>query len=1081
MNCAACLHDNKPEARFCEACGSSLTRSCAECGESLSSQARFCSSCGAAVATRVTADPSHPRAVADYTPKHLADKILRSKSAIQGERKQVTVLFCDMVESTALAGTLGAESMHALLSDFFAVALAEVHRFEGTVNQFLGDGFMAIFGAPLAYEDHAARAGLAALAIQNAIAGARDAGSLPGWPDVKVRMGLNSGQVVVGAIGDDLRMDYTASGDTTHLAARLQSVAAPGEILCGAATVTAARDALVVEALSHITVKGIVESITPHRLIDALEHTGRVAERRAPFTGRAAELAELNVCVNLASQGRGGVIEIEGEPGAGKSRLMLEFQAAFPAAARIAVGQCITYGKQRPNVPIAELTRGLFGLEARPGDAPIRGAQASEPPAGDGADADYLGALMGDAQAAAGLREMDPATVRGRTIEALVDHVLQCASRELTVLIVEDLHWADPSTLEFLSAIANAIRNTRCLMVVTFRTGSEPSWSMAARLARVTLSPLGDADGRALLAQLPEAAGLSAGQRQAVLARAEGNPFFLEELVRAVAHGDVQLPGDVFDVLGARIDRLDAEDKTRLRIAAVMGRAFSLDLLEEVTASITGQRLRVERLVTLGFIEPVAARRRFQFVHALTQEVAYQTMLGNERRQLHAAVARRLCEKAAHAEDGCEEIAHHFMESHDPQLALPFLETATAKAIRNHTLDAAHGYLVDAMRLFEAETMTPERLVRCVTYLLQAFPVFHFLHRHKEYADLIERYAPAVEALNVPALSGAFLAQRGHRHWVAARFEEAQSTLERAIPLCAESGDPVNAAHAAVMLAWTLSHRGACARGEEYGLQALQFLQPVPVPLLQTFAHVAMLLCDLYRGRWRAAQRHGEQARDIGILARDDGMAAFGGAFLSYALSQSGDSAGAIVAGQAAFTIAPTDYFRGWALAFMASARCSVGQDAEALGILEYAVGLARDSGHMGGYTLIALLLAEARLPAGQHEVARAEAEVLRTHALQIGYPLVAAGALRVQAEAQLTNGQPQQALAAFICAQQEYAAIDAAHGVAQAHAGKGRALLALGDLPGARIALSAALSGFDDLGSRAAGADVSLLLDSLR
>lgn len=279
MRCPACQHENGPNANFCEECGTRLARACSACDTELNLAARTCPECGAPVAEVSRTTELQTRRIADYTPKYLAEKILQSKTALRGEHKQVTVLFCDVVASTPLASALGAESMHVLLSDFFAVALTEVHRFEGTVKQFLGDGFMAIFGAPLAYEDHAGRAGLAALAIRDAVARARSERALPGWSDVQVRMGLNSGQVVVGAIGDDLRMDYTASGETTHIAARLQGIADPGEILCGEATVTAGRNALHVERMTPVTVKGVHHPLAHYRLVSALEHTERVPQR----------------------------------------------------------------------------------------------------------------------------------------------------------------------------------------------------------------------------------------------------------------------------------------------------------------------------------------------------------------------------------------------------------------------------------------------------------------------------------------------------------------------------------------------------------------------------------------------------------------------------------------------------------------------------------------------------------------------------------------------------------------------------------------------------------------------------------
>ncbi len=1081
MNCPTCQFTNPTGARFCAQCGTRLTARCPVCAQAVEAAQRFCTDCGHALpgADGAPSGAELGRTPASYTPRHLAERILADRDSLRGEKKQVTVLFCDMVDSTVLARELGAEAMHDLLSEFFALALAEVHRFEGTVNQFLGDGFMAIFGAPLASEDHAARAGLAAIAIGDALDRMRTAAAGSSWSRVQVRMGINSGQVVVGAIGDDLRMDYTASGDTTHLAARLQGLAQPGEILCGASTVELAHGALTVAPLVAVMVKGLDLPLARYQLLRASAHTSRAAQRRAPFVGRAAELEQLLGAVARAQAGQGGVIEVEGEPGAGKSRLMLEFRTALPHAVRCVDGQCITYGKQRPNLPIIELARGLLGMTATGSDDGRTPAQPADNRMAATA-IDYLAALIGVAQAQAAVHDMDPATVRGRTVDALVRRVLGSAQVAPLVLIIEDLHWVDASTQEFLAAVANVISAVPCLMIVTFRPGSAPPWSAASRRARLQLAPLTSDDSLALLRALPQAAALSELQQQQVLARAEGNPFFLEELVRAAAEGDDDVPGDVFDVLGARVDRLDSEDRRRLRIAAVIGRQFSLDLLEEVAATPDGERTRLDHLTALGFVTPLPAARSCQFVHALTQEVVYQTMLSAERRELHGAVAARLQYLALDPEQSCEEIAHHLLASRTPQTALPYLETATAKAIRKHTLDAAYHFFADALRLFEAEPTAPAATARAVVYLLQCFPVFHFLHRHIEYAALIERYVPAVEAMNLPALSGAFYAQYGHRLWVQARYVEAIAAFERAIPLCAAAGDAVNAAHAALMACWTWADVGDCARGEAAGQQALAFLAQAPVPMLTTFAHVGLMQCQKFRGRWRAAIAHSEQARDVGVIAGDDGLAAFGGAFLADALYESGDTAAAIAAGQTAIAVAPTDYFRGWALAYTAIARCAGGQDAEALGILDYAVGLARDAGHVSGSILIGLALSEARLRAGQHAQAGAEARAIREHAQNIGFPYVAAGALQVLAEIALLDGDPTQAAAMFRQAQAEHIAIDSRLRAAHARAGCGRALLALGERASAQRELAAAAVTFTQLELTAAADEIHPLLATL-
>ena len=1078
LRCSSCATENAPGARFCAQCGARLGETCPACGVAVTPDQKFCASCGAALrSTLPSGTELGPQPVA-YTPPHLAQRILATRHAIHGEKKQVTVLFCDIVSSTELASALGPEAMHDLLSAFLKVSLAEVHHFEGTVNQFLGDGFMAIFGAPLAYEDHASRAARAALAIRQAVGSRAPADAPIGWDRLQLRMGLNSGQVVVGAIGDDLRMDYTASGDTTHLAARLQALAAPGEILCGEATVRAAKGLLVTEGPNAVTVKGIAQPIATFRLSAVEDQVPLLIRPRTRFVGRGNEITVLRKALERTAAGQGGVIEIEGEAGVGKTRLLAEYAGGLGEDARVVRCHCVAYGRQAPNVPIIELVRGLCGIERGDTESVADAAIARALGPELRGDADLLGALLGHSAAVANTATRDPATARARTTQHILHLVTLAAGAAPLVVMVEDLHWADASSLDFLTTIVAHSGATRCLMLVTFRPGSEPPWQVLLRLERLRLAPLPAADARLLVGSLDQVAVIPAQTLSRVLIRAEGNPFFLEELVRAAVHGSDEIPGDVFDVLGARIDRLDPHDKDLLRIGAVIGREFALDLVEEVAGGAERARSRFERLTRGGFVEPIAGTGRFAFVHALTQEVVYNSMLTPDRKGLHTAVAERLAGRTLTAVQASEEIARHHLQGLIPAAAIPFLETSIARAIRHHALEAANDFFHDALRLLEAEPATPENAARRIGLLLQQFPVFHFTHRHAEYAALIERYVPIVEALGVPALRGPFLAQRGHRLWVAAHYAEAKASLREAVAICAEVGDAASAAYAECMLTWTYANEGNCDAAEAHGLAAVQWLEQCPVPMLQTFTHVGLLLAHAFRGGWRAALAAGERAREAGVLARDDGLASFGGSMWSFAASASGDLALARDLAARALAEAPTDYFRGWASAYLALALARSGQAEQGLPILEPAVTLARASSHISGYLLIALHLAEVRLIAGQVEAARSLAEQLRAEAQD--FPYVMGGCEQVLAEIALVTGDTATALGQFQSAQAIFTRIGAADAGFQARFGEGRALAAAGDLPAARAAYVEALAGFERLGTRGAPERVRAAIDAL-
>ncbi len=1082
MQCGKCGVESSTGAHFCMRCGNAVVLGCPNCRAVVTATQKFCAECGQALSAvpGKVAGAELAGALATYTPPHLVQRILATRQALRGEKKQVTVLFCDLVESTALAHELGAEAMHELLSEFFARALEQVHHFEGTVNQFLGDGFMAIFGAPLAYEDHAARAALAALAIREALAALRTSGTLPGAERMQIRMGINSWQVVVGTLGDDLRMDYTAVGDTTHLAARLQSVAAPDEILCGDATVQAARDAITVEALGAVAAKGVAAPLQRFRLLHARTLTSRIAQRRTVLVGRAAELGGLVNAFETAAIGQGQVVEMVGEPGVGKSRLMLELATTLASKATLVITSCIAYGSQAPNVPVAGMVKGLCHLTAADDFAMQARAIAAAVAVERAEDADYLGALVGLPDAIERIRRVDPATARGRTTAALIALVRRTAAQGPCVLIVEDLHWVDASSMDYWSALATAMADLPALLVVTFRPGSDPKWGLGVSAVRIPLLPLLPIEGRILVQRLTADATLSEPQVEQVIARGEGNPLFIEELIRAVRQGGDELPENLLAVIGARIDRLDPQDKTVLSVAATLGREFPLALVEDIAELPAGSRARIDRLIAFGFVEPVAAVGRFAFVHALIQDVAYNNLLSPDRRRLHTRIAERSAAAAVSAEQICEEVARHHLLGNARSLAIPFLELAIGKALQAHALNAADIFFKDALALLEAEPETPAHIARRIMLVLQQFPAFHFTHRHREYHALIERYRPIVEATGNPALRGPFYAQLGHRLWTAARFAQALPILETAVELCVEVGNHASAAHAEQVLAWLHASCGNFSRGERHGLAALEHLKSVPIPLLETFANVTLLLNHVHRGQWQQAIARGERARDVGVVAGDDGMASFGGAFWARAVLASGDPVLAVTLAERAMVEAPTDYFRGWSSAFLAMAWCRGGQVERGVPILAQATELARTSGHIGGYLGLLPFLIEARILAGQYHQARGLAVELLEGSQEDGRSYMRAEAEIALGELDLLAGDFVIAREHFQQAAEIFKCLDARHKYAQALFGMGRTQAAQGAIPAARGALQDALGIFRELGSLGVSEEVEAALEGL-
>ena len=611
-------------------------------------------------------------APAGYTPAHVSEQILTVRSAVEGERKQVSVLFCDIVRSSALAAELGPEQFHLVIDRFFGVALAEVHRYEGTVNQFLGDGFMALFGAPIAHEDHARHAVLAALGIA-------------AQAEVPIRIGINSGLVVVGTIGDDLRVDYTAFGDTTVLAARLQAAAAAGAVLVSQQTAELVRGYFQLAEAAPVQVKE--RTVRPLRVIGLGSRTARLdpGSDLSPFTDRDRELAELRRMLEIVVNGEGQVVGVAGDPGLGKSRLAWEFCRLAKNDAAVLEGRCRPYGAAVAYLPLFELVRNACGIA--PDDTPdLMGTKIERKIKTHELDvslAHYLRHAFGLPTDDSGVAALEPLAIRARTFEALRGMLVAEAGHQPLVVLIEDLHWIDQTSQEFLTGFTDDLPSVPIMLLVSYRPGYSPPWASKSFTSQLALRPLSPAASEKIVASI-----LDAGDPVAAIAeRGEGNPFFLEELARATRHqitGEegAPVPETVQQVLAARIDRLTADQKAALQMAAVLGREFSLDLAGEVWDGDVPLEARLQELKGLEFLRERhgGPERTFVFTHALTREVAYDGMLEARRRELHGRAGAALEQSQANPFERCELLAYHNSHSADPARAIPYLAAAGDRA-----------------------------------------------------------------------------------------------------------------------------------------------------------------------------------------------------------------------------------------------------------------------------------------------------------------------------------------------------------------------------------------------------------------
>ena len=679
MTCPACQQANIDGAGYCAWCGTRLVACAHEAGVG----GRFCIRCGQPlVAVAVDGAPG------SYTPKHLADRILTSRTALEGERKQVTVLFADVENFTRLGERLDPEDLHQMMDRVFGILLDCIHRYEGTVNQFTGDGVMALFGAPIALEDHALRAVESAIDVQREMAAHAEEfrtafGSAP-----KLRIGLNTGRVVVGKIGDDLRMDYTAQGDTVNLASRLQAIAEAGTIAMSASTQRLVTGSIESIALGPHKVKGKEEPIEVFRALRMRGGTTGMADtnrRLAPFVNHDAEARRLLALVDEARAGHPRSAIVIGEAGIGKSRLLHEVrQRCDDAGTRWYFGHAVPYGRTTPYRPIIEMLRSLFGLL----DGDDERTACSKVDEGLAAIGDEAYAVAPALRWLLGLGAADPtlSILSAADRKASVTHALDVLLRRLSttaahVLVFEACQWLDPASEEYLEGAARRIESGALLVVFTCRPDESGKIWLAVPGERIVLRPLVSTDARALVTAL--APDMSADLLTLVADRTGGNPLFLEEVTRTVVEtGAARIPPTVEDVLMARIDRLQPRVKSVLQTTSVIGRVFSRALLGRVVEDAIALEPALEALVGFGLIQaPASGSDMYTCEQPLIHEVTYEGLLNQHRKALHRRIGRSLEELyPARLSEHVEDLARHFARAEDWERAVHYNHEAGRKA-----------------------------------------------------------------------------------------------------------------------------------------------------------------------------------------------------------------------------------------------------------------------------------------------------------------------------------------------------------------------------------------------------------------
>ena len=719
MRCQNCSAENPQGAKFCVQCATPFRRLCQKCGSENPPEARFCAQC----ATSLTGDQiGQPSKVAGPGSSGIRVTLDNPESqALDGERKTVTALFADIQGSTELIRELDPEEARALVDPVLRLMMAAVHRYDGYVAQSTGDGIFALFGAPMAHEDHPQRALHAALAMQQTIREYAAMHVVEGHPAIETRVGVSTGEVVVRTIETGGHTEYTPIGLTAHLAARLQTVALSGSVAVSETIRRLCEGYFSFRGLGPIAIKGIGQPVEVYEVtgVGPLRTHFELAAQRGltKFVGRERELAELQRALELARSGHGQIVAAVAEAGTGKSRLVYEFKAALSGDCKVLEAYSVSTGQAAAYQPVLELLHSYFGIEAS--DDPARRREkiaarlaAFDPELND--IAPYLFALLGIQDTPDPLAQLDLLIKRRRTLEALKRIVLRESLNQELVVIFEDLHWIDSQTQALLDLLADSIANARVLLLVNYRPEYRHQWASKSYYTQLGLSPLGRESAEELLAALLGDAVELGPLKRLVADKSGGNPFFIEELVQELfdegvllRNGrvritrpllQVRIPPTVQGILASRIDRLPADEKGLLQTLAVLGKDIALDLTRLVTAEAEGELSRIFSDLQAGefiYERPSSGEAAsYTFKHALTQDVAYNSLLLERRRVLHERAGNAF--EALYPEtldDHLAELAHHYGRSANLRKAVHYLGRAGRQALERTAYAEARGLL----------------------------------------------------------------------------------------------------------------------------------------------------------------------------------------------------------------------------------------------------------------------------------------------------------------------------------------------------------------------------------------------------
>jgi len=1036
MKCPKCQHFNDVAAKFCEECAAPLARTCVSCGHPLPQTAKFCPECAHPTGVSTSAASSFG-APETYTPRHLAWKILNARTALEGERKQVTVLFADLKASMELLAERDPEEARKLLDPVLELMMEAVHHYEGTVSQVAGDGITALFGAPLAHEDHAVRACYAALRMQERVKRHAEGMFNSHGVNLQIRVGLNSGDVVVRAIGSDLQMDYSAIGRTTHLAARMEQLASPGSILLTPSTLEMVEGYITVRPLGPVPVKGLADAVDVYEVTGAGSVRTRLqaAARRGltRFVGRDAELEHLRRAGQLAGDGHGQVVALVAEAGSGKSRLLYEFVRSRNLQGWLIL-ECaaVSYGKTTSYLPVINLLKDYFDIHDRDDHEAIGDKVTRKVIGLDRALEPTLPALLALLDVPAhdpAWQALEPAQRRRRSLDAVKRLLLREAREQPLLVIFEDLHWIDGETQAVLDGLVESLGSARLLLLVTYRPEYQHGWSSKTCYGQMRLDALPVESTRELLDALLGKDPALEPLKQRLVRR--GNPFFLEETVRTLVETkalagertqyrltrpvqEIQVPATVQAILAARIDRLATEDKRLLQTASVIGKDVPFALLKAV-GDVSDEVLRggLDRLQSAEFLYEMGLfpDLEYSFKHALTHDVTYGGLLQDRRQALHARIVDAI--ETLHPDrldEQAERLAYHAGTAELWDKAAHYSREAGRTAFaRSANQDAASHFeqAVSALDRLPESRDVLERAVDVRLDLRNALQVSRNLERQQVIlADTLKR----AEVLGDQRRIGRALSYAALLSALTARYNEALDLGSRALAIAETNGDLGLQVGTTNYLAMARFGLGDYAEAERLFEDVIARIPPEQIDerfgltrIAVSFARGFLAVTLAYLGRFDAARAHANEAVRIAETAHHIYSIASETHCLGIVELLKGNAAAALEAlnrSDEAWQMLQTPPWSGLTCV-LGVAYCQVGELPRGLSLLELATEQAP-----AAFTYPTLAAqAEGYLLGGQRQDALERAQEALDHARRTGARGAEAVALRLVAEALAGDG----------------------------------------------------------------------------